>query len=442
MRVLILALICSVDLWAQGSSQPWQEFPSQGQAPKAQYRLTQEGQALKLEIKAAKVDQKRWALHFWLGDPRVVEARQHHLADIRKAINDAEQLLKDPSHQHDSCQASLHAFLGKAFMARAQFRRFDPYSHLHLVFQEPKHWPNDGQIRLQLKAGQTGADGEVYTTTIPFKGGFPVLTGALDRLSVGLSFEEPAKGLFSPGLHNPVLLPLKGAWGLEPLLAPWIPRLRLLLRALDEEEIYLPDPQGYVLGRLGQVDEVACYGAEGRFRAPDVWSPWPRDTEAGVRTSSLRLTFSYVKGNASRLAVQSQGHRDPDLVDLSKQLNSLGEQGMELLDSKETEESTFLLLEVNGESVPGGGGGMCGAGSESNLLWLQFDASGRLVKAQSYLTVSCFTSIEAQFHKDNEDGVWTWEWDVYSTNESHTVSYDPRHPELGLSEEIEANQGD
>ena len=444
MRAAIAAFCLSIGLCAQNPALGWQLMPSRSGAPEVQYRLKEEGQGLRLEIRPDDVDPKRWALHLWLGDPRIVEARQKHLSEIRDAIAAAQKLLKDPDHQLDYCQASLYTFLGKAIGARGRFRDFDPYAHVRLRLQATPGGPIERLRQIQLLPAKDKDGSPIFTALIPLQGGadaFDAASTQISALSYGLAYVPANTFGILPGLRDPRMLNLQQSWNLEPFLAPRTRRLRALLGPPDSDQIYMVDYEGFLLGGLGHVDEGACMGVEGRYMAPDVWSPWPRDSEVHLPTASNRLRFSYVKGRGSRLAIQVEHRNDPLLLDLADHLGSQGEEGIQLLDCKDTVDATCVLLKITGYSRPGSPGSYCGGGEEADLIWLKLGPDGRLLKIESFLVESCFESIDAEFDKP-EKAPWTWEWDLYRTKTHHALSYDPDHPELGVVEKISPSEED
>lgn len=456
---ILFALVVSLGLWAQAVPQPWLRAPSLDHGPEVEYRFREEGKGLRLDFRPEKVDLTKWMLHFWLGDPQIVEARQKHLAEIRSAIQNAEALLKEPNHKNDFCQGSLHAFLGKAFVARANFRQFDPYAHVRLRFPSQSGWLNDGLPFVQLAPGTDETGAAMFSAVIPFTGQFHAASDPVSNLSYGFSYLLREKSSYQPGLQSPQVVPLQKPWRLEPLFASRTARVRFIQGQPDQGQIYIPDHEGYLFGRLGLAEESACYGAEGRFTAPAPWSPWPRESEVQLPARSDRFRFSFIGGRGSRLAVQvvrQEGvslpnpkpflnsfgiwvvtQRDPIVLDLKPYLDSLGEYGIKMLDCVETPTNTFLILEVEGESRPGAGPTYCGAGVEGNLIWLNLGPSGTLIKAVTHRISSCFESIQAVFKKDTKNGIWNWQWEFYRKHEAHTLRYDPKHPEFGLIEDIE-----
>jgi hypothetical protein len=437
-RGLIAGFILSLSLYAQTPA--WQVMPSHGTEPDVHYRLREEGQGLRLDIRAENVDQGKWALHLWMGDPRIVEARQKHLGEVQTAIREEEKLLQDKDHHDDYCQASLHTFLGKAYMARSQFKKFDPYTHVRLSFQPADD--ESGDLRqLTLAPGKDKSGLPIFSVTIPFKGDFDSAGPQIETLSYGLVY-LPREDRGLPGLRYPHLFHLKQPWKLEPFFADWTARFRILLGTPEADQAYLKGPTGYEIGHLNQVSEVACSGAEGIFTAPEIWSPWPRGSETNLPSDSNRFKFSFVKGRGTYLAVQGADLRDPVVLDLHTYLSSLGEEGIEVLDCIDTPSGTSLRINVSGWSNPGGGGGQCGAGSQEDMLLLRLAPSGKLSLAKGFNMVSCDESTGTEFGNDNADGTWTWWWNIRDRRETHTASYDPNHPELGLTEKVEPSQGD
>ena len=437
MRLIPASLLASLvagSLFAQGG--PWQNLPAVDGAPAIQYRLTEEGQGLRLEVKPGALDTTKWALHLWIGDPRMVEARKKHLQEIHAAIAGVGALLKDPDRQMDDCQENIRRFLEKAREAQLCFRDYDPYEHVQLAVGRP------GKMAAHLRQiPLSAAQGEPSTLSaeVPFDGGFDAAAGTLDSLSLGLCLVARSnKALVA--LKSPFGVALKSPWRLDPFLAPGMERVPRFTLSIAKEAVLLHSHSGYRPGSLEEAIEGGCYGADGLWKAPEPWMPWADSGEVKLDSRSERLRFSFVRGHGSHLIVQPVKGGDFSVIELS--LASAGEQGIELLDSGETPAATYLLLSVTGESRPDGGSGMCGAGEETNLIWLQLGADGLVKSQQSFLIESCLGGIASEL-KQPENGPWAWEWDYqpigrhHPTGEHHTLQYDRTHPEMGLVDKVE-----
>jgi hypothetical protein len=82
-----------------------------------------------------------------------------------------------------------------------------------------------------------------------------------------------------------------------------------------------------------------------------------------------------------------------------------------------------------------GPGGYCGAGSETNLVWLAFTPDFSIARSKSHLIESCFHNVEPDtVHVGRPAGAleWRfWTFDKGATRE-YTVVYDERRPDTGF----------
>jgi hypothetical protein len=105
-----------------------------------------------------------------------------------------------------------------------------------------------------------------------------------------------------------------------------------------------------------------------------------------------------------------------------------------LQSAKEAGGFIYLLLDVTGPSKIPQDSHQCGAGSESDLIWLKLDKDWKLQDAKSFRYESCWATIDA-------DDPPKWQGDtlsvrVFSVSEGAgktlTASYSYKRPEEGL----------
>ena len=86
----------------------------------------------------------------------------------------------------------------------------------------------------------------------------------------------------------------------------------------------------------------------------------------------------------------------------------------------------YLLLDVVGPSKLPRDSHECGAGSESNLVWLKLGREWKLLDSKSFRYDSCWASISAIDPP-------LWEGDTLTvTTENKVVTYSYKRPEEGL----------
>lgn len=429
MRVFFACLL-SATLFAQ--DRPWQTLSAQDGVPAIQYRLSNnfDTDGLRIEIRAGSQDLSKWALHAWVADPRMVEARDRHLREIRADIEDATGLLKAPKGLDPDFKEEIQAFLPKAMKARQHFRDYDPYERLDFVFGDT---PSAGQAHIRLGRSQAkGGAPLTYVVEIPVLRAFDSADTDLPSVVYGLSCSP----LSAPAPKAPkathLFIPVN-AWQLQTALPSDMASLWALAKAESQDAILLHGDKGYQPGRLGIVSEGESTDADNHWLLPDTWSPWPPDDEYEVGEGSEQLEITYLVDNPAILAVKEEGSRTW-LLDLGPFVHSDGNEGLSTYHGSITKEGAYALFSFSGDSVPGGGNGMCGGGVETDLIWLKWDH--QKFEVESFLIESCFDSIESQFDKP-DDGPWSWEWDDFRTHDDkhgvhHLLHYDPEHPERGL----------
>ena len=86
----------------------------------------------------------------------------------------------------------------------------------------------------------------------------------------------------------------------------------------------------------------------------------------------------------------------------------------------------YLLLDVEGPSKLPRDSHECGAGSESNLVWLKLDLDWKVLSANKFRYDSCWASISAI-----DPPLWAGDT-LTVTTENKVVTYSYRRPEEGL----------
>ena len=99
---------------------------------------------------------------------------------------------------------------------------------------------------------------------------------------------------------------------------------------------------------------------------------------------------------------------------------------VKLQSATESKGFIFLLLDVEGPSTLPRDNHECGAGNESNLVWLKVDQEWKLLDAKSFRYDSCWASISVIDPP-------RWEGDTLTvTTDNKVVTYSYKRPEEGL----------
>jgi len=136
------------------------------------------------------------------------------------------------------------------------------------------------------------------------------------------------------------------------------------------------------------------------------------------------------QGGVVRLIEGGQTHE----VSIKDQFGAAGLSSVKLQSAKEADGFIYLLLDVRGPSKIPGDSHQCGAGMESNLIWLKLDKSWKRVDAKNVLYESCWSTV------DPEDPP-QWQGDTLKVTVDRVQSgvattlvatYSYKHPEEGL----------
>jgi hypothetical protein len=97
-----------------------------------------------------------------------------------------------------------------------------------------------------------------------------------------------------------------------------------------------------------------------------------------------------------------------------------------LQSAKEANGFIYLLLDVTGPSTRAGGSQVCGAGSESNLIWLKLDKDWKRLDAENFLYDSCRSGYPLVVEPQ-------WQGDTLTvTAGAKVATYSYKRPEEGL----------
>lgn len=114
-------------------------------------------------------------------------------------------------------------------------------------------------------------------------------------------------------------------------------------------------------------------------------------------------------------------------VSIKEQFQAVQLEKVILQSAKESNGFIYLLLDVTGPSKLPRDSHQCGAGNESNLIWLKLDKSWKQVDVKTFLYDSCWTDSAAMIDPPK----WTGDTlKVTTVNKVATYSY--RTPDEGL----------
>jgi hypothetical protein len=146
--------------------------------------------------------------------------------------------------------------------------------------------------------------------------------------------------------------------------------------------------------------------------------------EYAIRARSGQLIVKH-KGKAHAL-------RLGDKIDAAEITNT------EILFADRRDAFTYLLVDVVGDSREKQNDRQCGAGIESNLIWIKLDAAWKIVEAASERYESCWSSITSQDGYKINGNLLTVEFDNFREDVTVKLSYNAGEPEKGFEKQSAA----
>lgn len=99
---------------------------------------------------------------------------------------------------------------------------------------------------------------------------------------------------------------------------------------------------------------------------------------------------------------------------------------------------TYLVIDVSGQSKEKSDDRQCGAGIESNLIWMKLDAAWKIVEAQSERYESCWSGITSDDGYRIKGNTLIIEFDNFRENINVKLAYNADEPEKGFQKQSAA----
>jgi hypothetical protein len=141
-------------------------------------------------------------------------------------------------------------------------------------------------------------------------------------------------------------------------------------------------------------------------------------SEYTIRARSERLIVKH-KGKAHALTLG-------DKIDAAKITSA------EILFASRKDGFVYLLVDVVGQSREKQNDRQCGAGIESNLIWIKLDAAWKIVESGSERYESCWSGITSDDGYKINGNLLTVEFDNFRDDVSVKLSYNADAPEKGF----------
>jgi hypothetical protein len=148
-------------------------------------------------------------------------------------------------------------------------------------------------------------------------------------------------------------------------------------------------------------------------------------SEYAIRGKNRTLTVKH-KGKAHALRL------DDDMIDAAKITET------EILFADRKGAFTYLLIDVVGDSKEKPDDRQCGAGTESNLIWIKLNAAWKIAESASERYESCWSGVTSGDGYKINGNLLTVEFDNFRDNVNVKLSYDAGEPEKGFQKQSAA----
>jgi len=408
------APLCAFPPEAQKGN-PWIEVSAVKTAPVFRYQVQLVDHELHIRVQTAATSPlENWILRFWIADPRMVVEKTATLTNLRENLKDYRDRIA--SDETNDCQKkAMRTFVKDIKEQIGKFQDYDPYLHWTVHGKESATTPVS--IPPPTSHYTQGPDYSEFEGSISLDQGFDLRNPKLTGITIGIALMAPDAPPLPP---PPRVSRIKFPAAIYPAS---------ISKELQSQSRLAPDsilqykPTGYSLAVLGMANELGCFGYDGVYNVPAFWEKL--ELKNLSRNPDVRLY-----GYEYKLLIADTSRAE--ILDIKNYITSDGYQEYELLDFAPRKHHTYLLLQVSGPSRPLGGSSMCGAGEETDVVWLQLSKSWRIEKGQSENIDSCFHSTEVM-----EEGAWkNKQWEVttddFQDGLEKQIIYDSVHPETAL----------
>jgi hypothetical protein len=145
----------------------------------------------------------------------------------------------------------------------------------------------------------------------------------------------------------------------------------------------------------------------------------PTKSTYKIRAKGLLLVVTY-QGKAHHLATNDEQ------IDAAKITDT------EILFANRKDGFTFLVVNVSGWSKVKQDARQCGAGVESNLLWIKLNSAWKIAEIKSVRYESCWSSIAADDGFKINGNLLNIEFDNFRDDVNIKLSYNAEQPEKGF----------
>jgi hypothetical protein len=153
-------------------------------------------------------------------------------------------------------------------------------------------------------------------------------------------------------------------------------------------------------------------------------------------SASAQKSAYTIRARNERLVVKYQGKAHP--LTLGDKIDAAKITGTEILFANRQGAFTYLLVDVVGQSKEKSDDRQCGAGIESNLIWIKLDAAWKIAAAQSERYESCWSGITSDDGYRIKGNTLTVDFDNFREDVNVKLLYNADEPEKGFRIERKA----
>ena len=137
-----------------------------------------------------------------------------------------------------------------------------------------------------------------------------------------------------------------------------------------------------------------------------------------------------VRANGLKLIVTYQ--RKAHTLNTTEQIDAAKVTNTEILFANRKENFTYLVVDVIGQSKAKQDDRQCGAGTESNLLWIKLDSAWKVADIKSVRYESCWSSTTSDDGYKIKNKALTIEITDFHKDVNAIISYNSNEPEKGF----------
>ena len=153
-------------------------------------------------------------------------------------------------------------------------------------------------------------------------------------------------------------------------------------------------------------------------------------TSFAFAQKSAKSTTYKVHAKGLKLIVTYQGKAHT--LNTSEQIDAAKVTDTEILFTNRKDNFTYLVVDVIGQSKAKQDDHQCGAGTESNLIWIKLDAAWKVVDIKSVRYESCWSTTTSEEGYKIKNNTLTINISDFHRDVDAIVSYNASEPEKGF----------